>query len=459
MFSGVVGVCSVIDSLEIRRQPWRQPPKAVSVRMVLKKPALVIHKRTAAVRAGPKCIDLFSGAGGLAVGFRKAGWSIVAANDLDEDAAATFRLNFPEATFFQGPIAALAAKDLLKECGLKPGELDCMIGGPPCQSFSHNNHQRSASDARARLFEDYLRLVREVLPKTLVMENVPGLLSIDNGSVLREIKRRLEGLGYSATERVLSAEEFGTPQVRKRVFIVASRIGDGGELLPPPTHKSATRKSSKRRKNAATAKPLRLKSWVTVQDAIGDLPAIPNGGGTQKQRRLGVWKATSGYQREARKGTRTIYNHVCHSLTKVNLDRIVHVPEGGNWRSIPRDLLTAGMKRAEASAHTKRYGRLDRKGLASTLLTKCDPHWGAYVHPTQDRTISVREAARLQGFPDTFRFAGDWIGKHYEQVGNAVPVPVACAIGVAALAHLQTSALQRRGKRINTPKPQMLRAA
>jgi DNA (cytosine-5)-methyltransferase 1 len=144
----------------------------------------------------------------------------------------------------------------------------------------------------------------------------------------------------------------------------------------------------------------------------------------------------SAFQRKVRRGTRTLYNHVCHALTEVNLRRIRHVPEGRNWRDIPRDLLPAGMQRAKLSDHTKRYGRLAKSGLASTILTKCDPHWGAYVHPSADRTISVREAARLQGFPDAFRFAGDRLSKHYEQVGNAVPVPVAEAVARSALTHL-----------------------
>src|SRR5207302_7603366 len=121
---------------------------------------------------------------------------------------------------------------------------------------------------------------------------------------------------------------------------------------------------------------------------------------------------------------RVVHNHVCHDLTGPLLTRMRHVPEGGNWRDIPRRLLPAGMLRARKSCHTKRYGRLARNGLASTLLTKCDPHWGAYIHPTQNRTISVREAARLQGFPDRFQFEGAFIYKQYAQVGNAVPVPV-----------------------------------
>ncbi|MDP9421393.1 MAG: DNA cytosine methyltransferase [Pseudomonadota bacterium] len=382
----------------------------------------------------PTCLDLFAGAGGLAVGFRAADWAVVAGNDIDQDAGATFRLNFPEAVFFEGPISELTAEQILRRCGLEVGALDCLIGGPPCQSFSYNNHQRSEKGERARLFEHYLRIVRGLRPKTIVMENVPGILTIGNGSVVDEIKAALEdgSLGYKTYLSVLSAEEYGTPQVRRRVFIVASRIGDPKELLPAAAYQSA----DPRKRVVQMGK--RLKRIVTVQDAIGDLIPIPNGGGELVMKR-GHAPAFCAFQRSARKGTRTLYNHVCHGLTKVNLDRIVHVPEGGNWRDIPRDLLPAGMKRANLTDHTKRYGRLDRKGLASTLLTKCDPHWGAYIHPTQDRTISVREAARLQGFPDTFRFAGTSLGKHYEQVGNAVPVPVARAIGGAVLRHLRSA--------------------
>ncbi|MCB8821919.1 DNA cytosine methyltransferase [Microvirga rosea] len=392
---------------------------------------LQIYKRTAPRPRGRTCVDLFSGAGGLAVGFRQAGWAILAANDADRDAGETFRLNFPEATFFEGAISQLTAEALLEECGLEAGELDCLIGGPPCQSFSYNNHNRSADDERARLFEDYLRLVEGLKPKTLIMENVPGILTIGNRSVINEIFSQLALLGYESAVRILSAEEFGTPQIRRRVFIVGSRVGKADDLLPEPTHKSARVISSKRSETASGRR-----RPVTVGQAIGDLPPLANGGGVQLAARSRT-RAKNSFQREVRKGAKALYNHICQTLGPLMLERIQHVPEGGNWRNIPRDLLTAGMQRAELTDHTKRYGRLSRKGLASTILTKCDPHWGAYIHPTQDRVISVREAARLQGFPDAFVFAGQNIGKQYMQVGNAVPAPIARAIAEAALKHIE----------------------
>ena len=324
-----------------------------------------------------------------------------------------------------------------------PGELGCLVGGPPCQSFSHNNHHRSAEGERARLFEHYLSLVERLQPKTIVMENVPGIRSIGGGSIMREIEARLRKLNYDVADETLSAEEFGTPQVRRRVIIVASRLGPAAEMLPAPTHWSPNFRIHARvnQVRPATAR----KRLVSVWQAIGDLPVLGNGGGELEMQRVGS-VAFSEYQRTARRGTRKIFNHICNRLTKVNMDRIVHIPEGGNWRLIPFDLLPAGMQRAHPQDHTKRYGRLERGGLASTLLTKCDPHWGAYIHPTQDRTLSVREAARLQGFPDRFQFAGETMMKHFVQVGNAVPVPLARAIGVAVAKHveLHSSRMQRK---------------
>lgn len=406
--------------------------------MVEKTRKIALHRRRRRPCAGRTCVDLFSGAGGLAVGFRLAGWAILAANDEDKDAGVTFRLNFPETSFFEGPIATLTARAVLTECGLAKGELDCLIGGPPCQSFSYNNHQRSAEDERARLFRDYLRLVKGLRPKVLIMENVPGILTIGDNAVIKEIANRLEELGYDTAVRVLSAEEFGTPQVRRRVFIVASRIGPASELLPLPTHRPAagTRRPTRDARSGDVVTPTAASLPVTVQQAIGDLPPIDSGGGKQ-QSPAARKPATTQFQREARKGAPAVYNHVCHALTPSMLERIKHVPEGGNWRNIPFDLLPAGMQRARPVDHTKRYGRLAREGLASTILTKCDPHWGAYIHPTQNRTISVREAARLQGFPDSFVFGGAHLSKQYAQVGNAVPVPVARALGTCTLKHLE----------------------
>jgi DNA (cytosine-5)-methyltransferase 1 len=330
---------------------------------------------------------------------------------------------------------------MLRDADLKTGQLDCLIGGPPCQSFSYNNHHRSASNARARLFRDYLGVVKALRPKTLLMENVPGMLTIGGGKIVTEIKNALAAVGYASEIRIIYAEDYGVPQTRRRAFIVASRIGSPEALFPLGTHGPSLKPYESSNPLVHRWRPLngkKPKRFVTVWQAIGDLPKIKNGDGAEKVPHR--TESASRFQRAVRRGARFIYNHACHDLSDALLERIKHVPEGGNWMNIPRHLLTAGMRRAKQHCHTKRYGRLSWKGLASTLLTKCDPHWGAYVHPTQNRTISVREAARLQGFPDRFRFGGASIAKQYAQVGNAVPVPVAQALARAVKRHVKAAA-------------------
>lgn len=401
---------------------------------------LVRYPRTkTGPRTGPTCIDLFAGAGGLAEGFRQAGWRILSGADLDDFAGETFRENFPEASFFAGPISKLKPRDLLADAQLKPGELDCLIGGPPCQSFSYNNHQRSAFDLRAGLFRDYLKIVHVLRPKCLVMENVPGILTIGDGAVVAEIRRKLQRLGYGCEARILYAEDFGVPQERRRVFIVATRLGWEDALFPRGTHGPSWKPSeitSPLVHRWQPRKGMTPKKLTTVGEAIGDLPPIENGGGAQ----VAAYRAKpkTDYQKLLRGRSTELYNHVSHRITDAMLRRIATVPEGGNWRDIPYDLLPAGMKRARPSDHTKRYGRLHRRQLCCTILTKCDPHWGSYVHPKQNRTISVREAARLQSFPDAFRFMGPMCWQ-YVQVGNAVPPAMAKALGRAVRLHVKRS--------------------
>lgn len=393
------------------------------------------------------CIDLFSGAGGLAEGFRAAGWRIVVASDSDEFAAQTFQANFPKTLFIRRDISLLASQVLTSSSGLARGELDCLLGGPPCQSFSYNNHARSASNRRAQLFRQYLRIVEDLLPKTLVMENVPGMLTIGGGAVIRAIRRKLARLGYECEARILFAEDYGVPQTRRRVFIIASRVGWDGKLFPSGSHGPSVKPSVRANVHVHRWAPRSTQCalpFETVWDAIGDLPPFSNGAVNVTLPYLA--KPRSGFQVQSRRRSAAVHNHVAHRLAPKVLHRIRTVPEGGDWRDMPRRLLPSGMRRAEANAHTKRYGRLSRQGMCCTILTKCDPHWGSYIHPTQDRVISVREAARLQTFPDRFHFCGP-LTRQYEQVGNAVPPAVAHAIARVMRRHLERA--------IMTPAPGM----
>jgi DNA (cytosine-5)-methyltransferase 1 len=161
-----------------------------------------------------------------------------------------------------------------------------------------------------------------------------------------------------------------------------------------------------------------LQSFTNVEDALSDLPPLGINDGAEEV--AYTRRAATPYQEQMRRGSSRLTNHVAGALSPQNLQRLKHIPPGGSWRDIPHRLLPAGMQRARRSDHTRRYGRLDPAGLSGTILTKCDPHWGTFFHYNQDRTLTVREAARLQSFPDHFRFTGSR-GSQYEQVGNAVP--------------------------------------
>lgn len=345
-------------------------------------------------------VDLFCGAGGLSEGFRQAGFSVLAGNDLFESAGETFVATHPEAKFFGDPIQDLSAERLLQEIGLDRGELTCLVGGPPCQAFSVYNHQRGMHDDRATLFREYLRMVQGLNPEWVVMENVTGILSAGGGEAVEAIVDSLNELGYAVEYRTLKAEEFGVPQERRRVVFLGNRIG-APIVWPKPTHGEG-----------------RL-PFVTVWDAIGDLPELQNGEAPSDRLKYRS-EAFSEFQRELRGNGVSVANHQASRLAPINEQRMRFIPEGGSWRDIPHELLPEGMKKARRCDHTKRYGRLRREGLSSTVLTKCDIHWGAYIHPDQNRSLTVREAARLQSFPDWFEFAGPRT-EQYVQVGNAVP--------------------------------------
>ncbi len=362
------------------------------------------------------CIDLFAGAGGLSEGFKMAGFNILAANDFDEFCSKTYILNHPETVFIEGPIQQISPQDILDKVQLKAGELDCLIGGPPCQAFSVYNHQRGMHDERSGLFREYLRIVEGLLPKFVVMENVPGMTSVEKGRAVKEIELGLSKLGYHIEHRILKAEEYGVPQERRRIIFIATRLNQD-IIWPSPTHGGK-------------------KPFVTVWDAIGDLPILNNGEGEEIQDY--TFDPFSDFQLWARDKSFKVFNHTAPILSQINLQRLKHIPQGGSWRDIPFDLLPSGMKQARRSDHTKRYGRLHPKGLSCTILTKCDPHWGAFFHPNQDRALSVREAARLQSFPDRIQFLGPK-AEQYRQVGNAVPPLLAFVIAKSIYESLNQS--------------------
>ena len=384
-------------------------------------------------------IDLFAGAGGLSEGLEEAGFHGIFASEIVPQYADTYRRNHPSTTVMTQDIRKLDAEDIRKQLGMKKGQLTLIAGGPPCQGFSINAPIRSTLDQRNHLFKEYLRFVDAFQPRAILIENVPGLVSFEDGDTLHAILNALGELGYGADVRILGAAYYGVPQMRWRTVILGLR----GKELPrnafpePVCHApirpnfTATFDGHSLLKIPAADIP---GNFVSVKDAIGDLPPVRAGERGDECREY-ICAPQCDFQRAVRRGSSGIYNHEAPHLSPINLQRLKYIKPGGNWTDIPHDLLPRGMKLARKSDHTKRYGRLSPDGLASTILTKCDPHWGAYFHYGQDRSLTVREAARCQSFPDHYIFYGSQ-QEQFAQVGNAVPPMLAKAVGVALKAVL-----------------------
>ena len=385
-------------------------------------------------------IDLFAGAGGLSEGLTEAGFHSLFASEIIPVYAQTYKLNHPSANVMTADIRSLDANKIRDELNIARGELDLIAGGPPCQGFSINAPIRSTLDQRNHLFKEFLRFVEAFAPKAILIENVPGLVSFEHGATLHAILNALADLGYGADVRILGAAYYGVPQMRWRTIILGLR----GKDLPPfafpePVYHAPIRPNFtttfdghslvKLPKASASA------NFVTVAEAIGDLPPLKSGeqGAAIKEY---YTEPSCDFQRRARRGSPGVMNHEAPKLSKINMQRLHYISPGGNWTDIPNNLLPKGMQRARKSDHTKRYGRVMPDGLASTILTKCDPHWGAYFHYSQDRSFTVREAARIQSFPDHFIFAGN-LQEQFAQVGNAVPPLLAEAVGVTIKSILQ----------------------
>lgn len=388
-------------------------------------------------------IDLFAGAGGLSEGLSEAGFHGLFASEIVDTYAATYKRNHPSTQVLTADIRDVCAEDILKDLGLKRGELDLIAGGPPCQGFSINAPVRSVLDERNHLFKEYLRFVDTFAPRAILIENVPGLVSFEHGATLHAILDALAGLGYGADVRILGAAYYGVPQMRWRTIILGLR----GKQLPAGAFPEPAYHAPIKPNFTSTFDGQQLIKmpdetatihFTTVEEAIGDLPPLKAGerGSLIKE----YAKApTCDYQKRARTGSSGVYNHEAPRLSKANLERLRFIKPGGNWTDIPDELLPKGMQHARKTDHTKRYGRVMPDGLASTILTKCDPHWGAYFHYSQERSFTVREAARIQSFPDHYIFKGS-LSEQFAQVGNAVPPLLAESVGLALKSILQEGA-------------------
>jgi DNA (cytosine-5)-methyltransferase 1 len=335
------------------------------------------------------------------------------------------------------------AGKLRRELNLAKGELDVLVGGPPCQGFSINAPERFLDDPRNSLFRHYVRFIDEFQPKALLFENVPGMLSLGSGTIFNSVLSSLRDHGYELSVKIMFSAHYGVPQERWRTIILGTRGGSAPEH-PYPTHYAVARANFKGGSTMTfRLMPLEeriLKRAVTISEALDDLPRLKMGEGGEI---VNYDKSPhSDYARMMRSGETVTYNHHASVLSPQNVERMKYVKPGGSWRDIPWSLLPKGMQKARKTDHTKRYGRLRKDGLAGTVLTKCDPHWSAVFLPDQERALTVREAARIQSFPDCYKFIGSRVSQ-YEQVGNAVPVLMAEALSRRLQEHLMAQSSGR----------------
>lgn len=359
--------------------------------------------------ARPTALDLFSGAGGLSCAFEWNGGRVVGGIEIDPVAAATFQANHPEAKVWVEDIRGLDPEHV----GELIESVDGILGGPMCQGVSQRG-PRDPHDERNFAFWAFADFVRVLRPKWFLMENVPALVSdVHNRALAIAVFEEFETLGYQLSAEVLNAAWFGVPQLRYRL-IVMGRL-DCRPEFPHVAHDAIFEGTDEG-------------SFTTVGEAITDLPRVRAGSGVPEMPMPPPSPTISRYALMMRKGAELLWNHWSAATDDVNLNRIRHVPEGGNWHDIPLDLLPSRFRQVRPSDHTTTYRRLDRQHPSYTITTECgNVTSGSFTHPTQNRAITVREAARLQGFPDRFRFVGPR-GSQYRQVGNAVPPLMAKAV-------------------------------
>ncbi len=322
-------------------------------------------------------IDLFSGCGGLTLGLKKAGFLVSAAVEINQKAQETYRLNHPRVKLYKQDIRALNPSEVLKDIGLKPGDLDLLAGCPPCQGFSRlrtKNQQTSVQDERNDLVSDFLRFIEAMQPKTVMLENVPALAK---DSLFLDVRYTLEKLGYAVTVQILDTADYSVPQRRKRLIMLASNVH-----TPLIAHKSLKR--------------------ITVREALKGIGSTEN----TMDELHGIGERRSAEVRE-----------IISLIPK----------DGGSRRDLPVKYQLECHKRC--SGFYDVYGRMSWNDVAPTITSGChNPSKGRYLHPEENRTISLREAAVFQGFPRKYKFNVSH-GKEALalMIGNALPPPFIAA--------------------------------
>jgi DNA (cytosine-5)-methyltransferase 1 len=388
----------------------------------------------------PLVVDLFAGAGGLSLGFEQAGYDVVAGVELDPIHSAVHEFNFPYATTFCRDVSAITGRMIREQSSLGDRELHAVVGGAPCQGFSLIG-KRALDDPRNALLGEFARIVLQLQPRYFVLENVAGLTVGNHRKLLDEVIELFEQSGYNVKTpyEVLQASNFGTPQSRKRLFLMGARADVPIPEYPVETHHSRSMTGA----NAEGVLPFSPSVW----EAIGDLPEADH-----YEELLTVDSVAAKY------GEASEYAAALRGLRRHSSDYSRPRPTRDDW-------LTSSLRTVHTAASIERFAstppgrvepvsrflRLHPDGVSNTLRAGTASDRGAYtsprpIHPKSPRCITVREAARLHGYPDWFRFhVTKWHG--FRQIGNSVPPPLARAVASSLLAADRIT--PRRGRKVS----------
>jgi DNA (cytosine-5)-methyltransferase 1 len=378
----------------------------------------------------PVSIDLFCGAGGLSEGLRQAGFDTRVGVDFDKHAIATFAANHPTAKALLADVEQVTGKQLIKLAGT--ADIDLIAGGPSCQGFSTHG-KRIQDDPRNFLFKHFVRLVDEVRPKMFLMENVRGMLTYSKGLFRRQIEEAFEEIGYRTDFTTVCAADYGVPQLRHRVLFIGTRLDTIRLSLPMPTHGDGE---------------LGLKPYVTVGEAIGDLPLMA--GDYKAELREYACGPQNEFQKYCRRGaSEALTLHTSNRLSKQAQKIAAFVKPGQGLRAVPARYLPPRFKKMRTISNgalrrdcTTLYHRLspDRPSYTITCYYR-NVASGPFLHPREDRSLSHREAARLMSFPDRYRFEG---ANFTRQIGNSVPPLLAKAVGKCLIESLAAARVTRK---------------
>lgn len=339
-------------------------------------------------------IDLFAGAGGLSLGAQLAGVQVTHAIENNHAAANSYRRNHPETEVVEEDVC------VVEPPARKRGDSSILFGGPPCQGFSTSNQRtRTPANPKNWLFGEFFRFARTMKPDWIILENVKGLKETAKGQFESLIMAEFQALGYASALWTLCATDYGVPQKRYRLFFIGRRRGS----IPPP--------------------PPKLRSMITVRDAIADLPKLKIGADIDSLNYGPI--RPSPYAQTMRQQAKSCTGHLVSENNKLVQQRYCHIPPGGNWRNIPKRLMKNYTNLVDnRSRHTGIYHRLIWHEPSVVIANY---RKNMLIHPDQHRGLSVREAARIQSFPDSYLFAGS-IGLRQQQVSNAVPPLLAAAV-------------------------------